>query len=168
MRVMAPTGTKRKRAHRECVWEKREVKPHPWFKQHGHGNLHMQARAVPSCSTHAGRFVAAPFTWTVGSIRPADIKLTEVSGDLRRGHCRDGVGISSRSNHITGSTSMAHGNLRMQARAMPSCMQQACVPCRHRTLHMDCRNHQDPQSRDATGFNAMVRTAPALDGTKRK
>ena len=127
-----------------------------------------QEPCLNACSKHAGRFIAAPFTWTVGNTRPADIKLTEVIGDVRRGHCREVVGISSRSNHITGSTSMAHGNLRMQARAVPSCMQQACGPFHHRTLHMDCRNHQDPQSRYATDFNAMVRTAPALDGTKRK
>ena len=59
-----------------------------------------------------------------------------------------------------------HGSLRMQARAVPSCMQQACGPFRHRTLHMDSRNHQDPQIRDATQFHAMVRTAP--HGNKRK
>ena len=57
MRLTAPKGTKRKRVHlainrgnwrlaavtmpRRC-WDKVVVKRHPWFNQHGHGNL-------PSC-----------------------------------------------------------------------------------------------------------------------
>ena len=59
-----------------------------------------------------------------------------------------------------------HGNLRMQARAVPSCMQQACGPFRHRTLHMDSRTRET--RRDPTDFHAMVRAAPAGDGNKRK
>ena len=149
-----------------------------------------QETCQAACSKHAGRFVTASFTWTVGSIRPADIKLipmqwlvrclrvTAPNGTKRkrfrlaihRGSGRTAAGTMPRRcwdkleiNSHYWFNQHGHGNLRMQARAVASCMQQACGPFRHRTLHMDSRTHQT--RRDAIYFHAMVRAAPPADGT---
>ena len=118
-----------------------------------------------ACSKHAGRFVAAPFTWTVGKHQTSRYQTYRsnwrpAAGTLPR-RCWDKLEVKP--HHWF--NQHGHGNLRMQARAVPSCMQQACGPFRHRTFHMDSRKHQT--SRYQTDSHAMVRAVPAGDGTKR-
>ena len=136
---------------RKC-WDKHEVKPHPWFNQHGsrkptyasksRAKLHaarMPAVSSPllahrSDSSEVNRPDNGMMCKSKGRVHLTakrrlrltgyTLPLPEVFGDLRRGQCREVVGISSRSNHVSASGSMDHGRLRMQARAVPSCMRQ--------------------------------------------
>ena len=96
------------------------------FKQHGHGNLRMQARVVPTvCGKHAGRFVTAAFTWRGGNKRPAYIKLTEVIGEPAAGKMPRRCGDTLEEHYWF--SQHGNGNLRMQARAVPSCITR-CSP----------------------------------------
>ena len=101
-------------------------------------------------SKHAGRFVTAPFSWTVGSIRPADIKLTEVIGEPAAGTMPRRCGDTLEEHYWF--NQHGHGNLRMQARAVPGCMQQACGPFRRCIFHMDSRKQKTSIYQTNRGF----------------
>ena len=146
-----------------------EIKPHLWFNCHGSRKPTYASKSRAMLHAASMRAVSSPLVAHRSDSSEVDrpdhgkmrkskghvhltaktdlrgyghtLPLPEVVGDLRRGQCRAGAGISTRSNHVPGSTSMDHGSLRMQARAVPRCMRQACEPFRHPSLHIG-RTHQ--------------------------
>ena len=81
VRMTAPNGPKRKRPHRKDVGISSRSNHIHGSSSMAHGNLRNYEKKEScqvACSKHAGRFVTAPFAWTLGLIRPGGIQLNSM------------------------------------------------------------------------------------------